>query len=222
MLSILMVFAPICFLDAAIGSSVIGRRIARITARLTYWTALVFSRDSVRRIERAESAPLPAANSAAHSAARPADRGTASVVPPVANRAPARSARRLPAGHGSSDALQLARLVSGGGQMLHVIVCAHTTDCPRLIAEIGYFAPDLRVGGLPDWEILPYDHLSPHQDLVSERLSALYALLSRKLDVLVVAATTAAHRLAPPSFLAARTSTSGRVSRSTSMVFARS
>ena len=86
-----------------------------------------------------------------------------------------------------------------------MIVCAHTTDCDRLIAEIGYFAPGLRVGGLPDWEILPYDHLSPHQDLVSERLSALYALLSRKLDVLVVAATTAAHRLAPPSFLAART-----------------
>ncbi len=114
-------------------------------------------------------------------------------------------ARRLPAFHGSSDALQLARLAEPGDKPVHVIVCAHTNDCARLIAEIGYFAPSLKVLGLPDWEILPYDHLSPHQDLISERLSALHALSSRKVDVLVVAATTAAHRLAPPSFLAART-----------------
>jgi len=92
-----------------------------------------------------------------------------------------------------------------GGGAVHVIVCARTTDCVRLIAEIGYFAPALRVAGLPDWETLPYDHLSPHQDLVSERLAAMNALLGGKLDVLVVAATTAAHRLVPPSFLAART-----------------
>ena len=101
--------------------------------------------------------------------------------------------------------MQLAGLAGSGGGAAHVIVCAHTTDCARLVAEISYFAPALRVAALPDWEILPYDHLSPHQDLVSERLSAMYALLSRRLDVLVVAATTAAHRLAPPAFLAART-----------------
>ena len=86
-----------------------------------------------------------------------------------------------------------------------MIVCAHTTDCARLLAEIAYFAPALRIAGLPDWEILPYDHLSPHQDLVSERLASMYKLLGGKLDVLVVAASTAAHRLAPPAFLAART-----------------
>ena len=86
-----------------------------------------------------------------------------------------------------------------------MIVCAHTTDCARLLAEIAYFAPALRIAGLPDWEILPYDHLSPHQDLVSERLAAMYQLLSGKLDVLVTAASTAAHRLVPPAFLAART-----------------
>ena len=101
--------------------------------------------------------------------------------------------------------MQLARLARAGEHAVHVIVCAHTADCARLLAEIGWFSPELRIAGLPDWEILPYDHLSPHQDLVSERLAAMYGLLSGKLDVLVVAASTAAHRLAPPSFLAART-----------------
>ena len=56
-------------------------------------------------------------------------------------------ARRLPAFHGSSDALQLARLTEPGDKPVHVIVCAHTNDCARLIAEIGYFAPSPRVLG---------------------------------------------------------------------------
>ncbi|MEO6271076.1 MAG: transcription-repair coupling factor [Lautropia sp.] len=116
-----------------------------------------------------------------------------------------RPVRRLRSGSGSSDALQLARLVRAAESAPHVIVCAHTNDCARLIAEIAWFAPELRVAGLPDWEILPYDHLSPHQDLVSERLAALYGLLSGRHDALVVAASTAAHRFTPPSFLAART-----------------
>jgi transcription-repair coupling factor (superfamily II helicase) len=29
---------------------------------------------------------------------------------------------------------------------------------------------------LPDWETLPYDSFSPHQDLISERLATLYAI----------------------------------------------
>ncbi|MCX8016819.1 MAG: transcription-repair coupling factor, partial [Rhodocyclaceae bacterium] len=74
-----------------------------------------------------------------------------------------------------------------------------------LAEEIGWFAPDLRVHLLPDWETLPYDHFSPHQDLVSERLATLFAVSQGQCDVLVCAATTAATRLAPPAFLAAHT-----------------
>ena len=58
---------------------------------------------------------------------------------------------------------------------------------------------------LPDWETLPYDQFSPHQDLVSERLATLYRVSRGECDVLVVAATTALYRLAPPSYLAAFT-----------------
>ncbi len=72
----------------------------------------------------------------------------------------------------------------------------------RLAEEIAWFAPALRVVVLPDWETLPYDHFSPHQDLVSERLATLYRASRGECDVLLVAATTALHRLAPPSYLA--------------------
>ena len=68
-----------------------------------------------------------------------------------------------------------------------------------------WFAPGLRIALLPDWETLPYDQFSPHHDLVSERLATLYRVSRGECDVLVVAATTALHRLAPPSYLAAFT-----------------
>ncbi len=108
---------------------------------------------------------------------------------------------------GSSDALalaQLARQSSVGGRML-VVLSADPQSAQRLADEIAWFAPALRVALLPDWETLPYDHFSPHQDLVSERLSALYRTSRGECDVLVVAATTALYRLAPPSYLAAFT-----------------
>jgi transcription-repair coupling factor len=44
-------------------------------------------------------------------------------------------------------------------------------DAQRLLGELQWFAPQLRVGLLPDWETLPYDSFSPHQDLISERLA---------------------------------------------------
>src|SRR3546814_6749702 len=67
------------------------------------------------------------------------------------------------------------------------------------------FAPDLRVRQLPDWETLPYDSFSPHQDLISERLRTLHALMQESVDILTVPVTTALYRLAPPEFLAAYT-----------------
>ncbi|GAC1420994.1 MAG: transcription-repair coupling factor [Burkholderiaceae bacterium] len=92
--------------------------------------------------------------------------------------------------------------------MLAVVV-ANATDSQRLLSEIPWFAdtPEgkLRCHLLPDWETLPYDAFSPHQDLVSERLATLYEIQTGQCDVLLVPATTALLRMAPPSFLAAYT-----------------
>ena len=117
--------------------------------------------------------------------------------------------QRLRAGPfaGSSDALALAdlgRRTAAVRRML-VIVSADPLSAQRLSEEIPWFAPELRVALLPDWETLPYDHFSPHQDLVSERLATLYRTARGECDVLIVAATTALYRLAPPSYLAAYT-----------------
>jgi transcription-repair coupling factor (superfamily II helicase) len=104
---------------------------------------------------------------------------------------------------GSSDALALAQLASRRRPL--VIITTTAADAQRLCAEIPFFAPQLSVRLLPDWETLPYDHFSPHQDLVSERLATLYQLMHKAFDVVVIPVTTALYRLTPVEYLASRT-----------------
>ncbi|HMN56471.1 MAG TPA: transcription-repair coupling factor [Ottowia sp.] len=113
----------------------------------------------------------------------------------------------LPRPPGSSDALALARLAERerAAGRLTAIVTADASDARRLQDELAFFAPALRVTLFPDWETLPYDSFSPHQDLISERLATLWAIRQRQTDLVLVPATTALYRLAPPSFLAAYT-----------------
>jgi transcription-repair coupling factor (superfamily II helicase) len=114
----------------------------------------------------------------------------------------------LPAVHGSADAwvLATAALALKAQQKMLTVVVANATDAQRLLAEIPWFGgAEMRCHLLPDWETLPYDAFSPHQDLVSERLATLHEVMNGQCDVLLVPATTALVRMAPPSFLAAYT-----------------
>ena len=109
--------------------------------------------------------------------------------------------------HGSSDALLIARyhLAYKAQMPLLAVVCASAVDAQRLSQELAFFAPEARVRLLPDWETLPYDSFSPHQDLVSERLATLHDLGEARCDILLVPATTALYRMPPASFMAAYT-----------------
>ena len=107
---------------------------------------------------------------------------------------------RLP---GSGDALAIARLAQAPGPL--AVVTATALDAQRLVEEIAWFAPQTRACLLPDWETLPYDQFSPHQDLVSERLATLYRIQCGDFDVAVVPAPTALVRLCPPAYIAGHT-----------------
>ncbi len=115
-----------------------------------------------------------------------------------------------------ADALflaEFARREAASGK-LTAIVCADAQDARRLQDEIAFFAPELAGVMFPDWETLPYDSFSPHQDLISERLATLWRIRNRRAkhqqagegaDIVFIPATTALYRLAPPAFLAAYT-----------------
>ena len=113
----------------------------------------------------------------------------------------------LPRPPGSADALLLAQTAQRAAEAkrLTAIVTADAVDARRLQDELAFFAPALRVVMFPDWETLPYDTFSPHQDLISERLATLWAIRQGQADVVLIPATTALYRLAPPSFLAGTT-----------------
>ena len=111
---------------------------------------------------------------------------------------------RLPEGSGCSDALSLAQLLTGQSRPL-VILTASAWHGQRLLEEISWFAPEQSVHLLPDWETLPYDGFSPHQDLISERLATLWHIATGKCQALIVPVATAMYRLAPRGYLAART-----------------
>lgn len=53
----------------------------------------------------------------------------------------------------------------------------------------------------PDWETLPYDQFSPHQDIISERLNTLSRIQHASDGIIITSVSTLMHRLCPPEFL---------------------
>ena len=103
--------------------------------------------------------------------------------------------------HGASPAL----LIAAAAVRYRGLVLAVAPDSQialRLETELRVFGgPDLDILAFPDWETLPYDVFSPHQDLVSQRLAALYRLPQRRSGVLVAPVATLMQRLAPRDYL---------------------
>ncbi len=87
-----------------------------------------------------------------------------------------------------------------------LILTADTPEAGRLEYEVRFFGgepPALPVLNFPDWETLPYDSFSPHQDIVSQRLATLYQLPHLERGILVVPVSTLMNRLPPRRYLQA-------------------
>jgi len=86
---------------------------------------------------------------------------------------------------------------------LTLIVTRSTNRTNSTLDELSFFAADLDEPlHFPDWETLPYDAFSPHQDIISERLLALARVPQTHHGILVVPVTTLMHRLCPVSYVA--------------------
>lgn len=104
--------------------------------------------------------------------------------------------------HGAAPALALAEAArKAAGPLLVVAPGAREAD--RLEAELGFFlaGSGTPVLHFPDWETLPYDVFSPHQDIISRRLAVLARLPGLHRGVLVVPAPTLLQRIAPREYV---------------------
>ena len=103
--------------------------------------------------------------------------------------------------YGSAESRCIAELAST--EHLLLVVTADTSAALTLERELPFFLPSgVEILAFPDWETLPYDNFSPHQDIISERLNTLYKLPSMSAGVLIVPIPTLMHRLAPTEYIA--------------------
>lgn len=98
---------------------------------------------------------------------------------------------------GGADLSFWLALAAKSEERLIVMIANHQNELNQLDTELSFFGIDAHV--FPDWEILAYDQLSVHQDIISERI----ALLTRMptTGVLLVSTQTLMQRIAPPSWL---------------------
>ncbi len=88
---------------------------------------------------------------------------------------------------------------------LVIVLTKDSESAQRLHEAWQFFRPHDNGSFLPDWETLPYEHFSPHQDLVSERLSVLWQLKNKQINALFLPVATAMQKVAPTSFIFGRT-----------------
>ena len=109
---------------------------------------------------------------------------------------------------GSSRALAIAEQAKQADQPI-VVICNDAPQVWHLQQEIEYFlgkshsdeSPELPVFSFPDWETLPYDNFSPHQDIVSQRLLTLYELPRLKQGIVLISVSTLLLKLPPREYI---------------------
>lgn len=87
---------------------------------------------------------------------------------------------------------------------IKLLVTQDSLEAQQLQAELNFFLDSSHSQELlffPDWEILPYDQFSPHQDIISERLYTLSRIQQINDAIIITSANTLMHRLCPPEFL---------------------
>jgi len=107
--------------------------------------------------------------------------------------------------HGSAQGLAIAnaaRKHSG----LTVLIAPDSQSARRFSKALKFFLNDsLPIHVFPDWETLPYDHFSPHEDILSERIATLYQLPRLKNGIVILSINTVLQKVAPQEHLDANT-----------------
>jgi transcription-repair coupling factor (superfamily II helicase) len=105
---------------------------------------------------------------------------------------------------GLADAGQALAIAEAAANFsgLTLVITNGAQPATQLETELIFFAGDsLPILHFPDWETLPYDLFSPHQDIISERLLCLHKLPAITKGILIVPITTLMHRVAPLTFI---------------------
>ncbi|WP_373020059.1 transcription-repair coupling factor [Thiomicrorhabdus sp.] len=85
---------------------------------------------------------------------------------------------------------------------LVVVLTADSQTASRLMEELKFFTQGTQpLLTFPEWETLPYDQFSPHQDIISERLKTLYQLPDTQSGILILPIATLMQRVVPHEYI---------------------
>jgi transcription-repair coupling factor (superfamily II helicase) len=113
--------------------------------------------------------------------------------------------------HGSSSSFALYQAAKTATAPI-LLITHNTPQALKIEQELLSLAKSEVLGGsqnqisiclFPDWETLPYDNFSPHQDIISQRLATLYQLSRMESGIIIVPVTTLVQKLAPKQYIEA-------------------
>lgn len=86
-----------------------------------------------------------------------------------------------------------------------LLIASNMAEAERLKEDVTLFMEGMehppQVTLFADWETLPYDTFSPHQDIISHRMRCLYQLAKEERSLIIASAQTLAQRLVPQSYI---------------------
>ncbi|AAZ24540.1 transcription-repair coupling factor [Colwellia psychrerythraea] len=109
--------------------------------------------------------------------------------------------------HGSSSSFALYQAAKTA-QTPILLITSNTPQALKIEQELLSLAKSdsqnkANICLFPDWETLPYDNFSPHQDIISQRLATLYQLSRMESGIIIVPVTTLVQKLAPKQYIEA-------------------
>lgn len=110
---------------------------------------------------------------------------------------------------GSASTLCIANCAREHSGLI-LVLTENSQQAQRLKSELAFFYKsknennNIYLEEFPDWETLPYDNFSPHQDIISQRLDILSQLNNQQDGILITSISTVLHRLIPASYIQSR------------------
>ncbi len=103
--------------------------------------------------------------------------------------------------HGCASALAISRLFEQQNKPI-LVIADNSRRAEQVVEELNFFLDDSnQVQLFPDWECLPYDRFSPHQEIISSRLAVLADLVDSKRKILVLTLANLMQKLPPVEYI---------------------
>ena len=96
---------------------------------------------------------------------------------------------------------QLSLFLSNITTAKTVVIVDSNESIEIMQREINFFNKDLRILKFKDWEVLPYDPISPYPELITERVKTLLNLYLNTFDMLLISPIALCHLIPPKEFI---------------------